>query len=181
MGTGDVMITQMTGCDSTFPFFLFSHQHSENHDQCGHAEAYSTVMLWGNSQESNMPSSRETLTHPQLPPWQQYFFPKHLNPHSFGCLFTLIIHVSFVQALQPYSKTTCRNCLWASCSFCCFPALSVVLGDCLDFADKGTGIRLVGEATLVFCKGIQTKNKTKNITKERKTHTPYRKHEKSRH
>lgn len=37
-------------------FFFLSHQHSENHEQCGHAEAYSTVMLWGNSQKSNMPS-----------------------------------------------------------------------------------------------------------------------------
>lgn len=42
-------------------FLLFSHQHSENHDQCGHAEAYSTVMLWGNSQESNMPSCQSRL------------------------------------------------------------------------------------------------------------------------
>lgn len=33
-----------------FPvIFLFSisHQHSQNHEQCGHAEAYSTVMLFG--------------------------------------------------------------------------------------------------------------------------------------
>lgn len=60
MGTGDVMGTQMmTGQDSTFlcllSFFIFSHQHSEDHEQCGHAEAYSTVMLWDNSQKSNMP------------------------------------------------------------------------------------------------------------------------------
>lgn len=36
--------------------FNFSHQHREDREQCVHAEAYSTVMLWGNSQESNMPS-----------------------------------------------------------------------------------------------------------------------------
>lgn len=40
-------------------FFSISHQHSQNHEQCGHAEAiqYSDVILGGgNSQESNMPS-----------------------------------------------------------------------------------------------------------------------------
>lgn len=43
------------------------------------------------------------------------------------------------------------------------------MDDCLDFADKGTGIRLVGEATLAFCKGIQTKTKKeRNKIKERK-------------
>lgn len=53
-----------------------------------------------------------------------------------------------------YDKTTWRNCLWESCSFSCFVALSLseVPGCCLVLADIGTGIRLVGGATLTFCK-----------------------------
>ena len=54
MGTGDVETElQMIGFHFSltflffFLFFFAIHQHSENHEQCGHAEAYSTVMLWG--------------------------------------------------------------------------------------------------------------------------------------
>lgn len=98
MGTGDVMGTQiMTEQDSTFLclflffFNLFSHQHSENHEQCGHAEAYSTVMLWGNSQKSNMP-----LCHCRLKRTKNrstvatlvtlLLFYKQSTSHSFGSL-----------------------------------------------------------------------------------------------
>lgn len=64
-----------------------------------------------------------------------------------------------------YDKTTWRNCLCESCSFSCLVALSLseVPSCCLVLADMGTGIRLVGEATLTFCKRDlnQTRNKNK--------------------
>lgn len=67
MGTGecdDNSVDDRVGFHFSLPFFLFflsSHQHRENHEQCGHAKAYSTVMLRGNSQESNMPSCQSGL------------------------------------------------------------------------------------------------------------------------
>lgn len=180
-----------------FPRLFFLSPTQWNHEQCGHAKAYSTVMLWGNSQESSMPSCQSSLERNinrstvAIMVTLFFFSQNTLNLTALVVFFSLIIHASsfrilnvcfFYSLVRPYSKTTCRNCLWASCSFCCFPALSVVPGDCLDFADKGTGIRLVGEATLAFCKGIQTKNKRRNKTKEgEKKHTPYRKYEKSGH
>ena len=93
----------------SLPFSIFfSHQHSENHEQCGHAEAYSTVMLWGNSQESNMPLShcrlerninRSTVTIMMALFFQNtwnltalvvFFFPPFM-PHAFDfvCIFFL--------------------------------------------------------------------------------------------
>lgn len=71
---------------------MFSHQHSENHEQCGHAKAYSTVMLWGNSQESNMPSCQSRLerniNRSTVVTVVTLFFSKHLKSHSFGSLFS---------------------------------------------------------------------------------------------
>lgn len=193
MGTGDVMTTQdddrirfHVSLPFFHVFFFFLSPTQWNHEQCGHAKAYSTVMLWGNSQESSMPSCQSGLERNinrstvAIMVTLFFFSQNTLNLTALVVFFSLIIHASsfrilnvcfFYSLVRPYSKTTCRNCLWASCSFCCFPALSVVPGDCLDFADKGTGIRLVGEATLAFCKGIQTKNKRRNKTKEGEKNT----------
>lgn len=48
-------------------FFSLSHQHSQNHEQCGHAEAYSTVMLFGGVTVKSQTCLLERLTDPQLP------------------------------------------------------------------------------------------------------------------
>lgn len=99
MGTGDVMTTRvMTGEDSTFLchfsfFFFFKSPTQWNHEQCGHAKAYSTVMLWGNSQESSMPSCQSRLERNINRSIDAtvvtffFLFSKHSKSHSFGSLF----------------------------------------------------------------------------------------------
>lgn len=116
MGTGecdDNSDDDRVGFHFSLPFFLFflsSHQHRENHEQCGHAKAYSTVMLWGNSQESNMPSCQSGLE-------------RNINRSTVVTTVTCFLFSENTFNLTAL-VTTPITCLMFSMPICLFPVVS---------------------------------------------------------
>lgn len=68
---------------------------------------------------------------------------------------------------MPYSKTTCRNCLWESWSFWGFPGFSTLSG-C--WRDLGEEIRLAAGESPEFCKDRQGNNVTDGLKRMTTTH-----------
>lgn len=68
---------------------------------------------------------------------------------------------------MPYSKTTCRNCLWESWSFWGFPGFSTLPG-C--WRDLGEEIRLEAGESPEFCKDRQGNNVRDRLRRMTTTH-----------